>query len=116
LGRYLQPNEPLERAFTYTDWKEALQALGRQSAEQRRIIVIDNFDHLLEADRGVASDVKVVWDLELEQGQVFLILISSQLLRLRHEMLSYHAPLYGRLTAHLRLRPLSFGDLSRIVP
>jgi|SRR5579859_1968028 len=116
LRAYLHTRERPAADWTYSDWKAALRDLGQQSERQRHIVVIDNFDLLLEADRGVASDVKVTWDLVMEQGQVMLILISAQLMRMHEDGLSNQAPLYGRPTAHFRLRPLSLGSVARALP
>jgi hypothetical protein len=116
LLAYLHPRERPAADWTYPDWKAALRDLGQQSERRRHIVVIDDFDILLEADRGVASDVKVTWDLVLEHSQAMLILVSAQLIRLHADGLSYLAPLYGRPTAHFRLRPLSWGNLARAMP
>ncbi len=126
LCAYLRPRERPAADWTYPDWKAALRDLGHQSESRRHIVVtlaprvgrvrVDDFDLLLEADRGVASDVKVTWDLVLEHGQAMLILVSAQLLRLHADGLSYQAPLYGRPTAHFRLRPLSWSNLARAMP
>ena len=61
-------------AFTFPDWETALRTLGTLAHERRFVVVIDEFPRLVAAHPPIASYLQMVWDMELQHTQVFLIL------------------------------------------
>jgi len=94
--------------FTYESWEHAFRAIAEISSNQRLVVVIDEFPYLVNADASVSSVLQNVWDKDLQQTKLMLILCGSQIGMMEREVLAYRAPLYGRRTGQIHLAPLSF--------
>jgi hypothetical protein len=57
-----------------------------------------------------------VWDERLQHSQLFLVLCGSYLSVMERDVLNRDAPLYGRRTAQLSLRPLTVGQVRSFLP
>jgi len=88
------------------DWEALLRALGREDA----IVVLDEFPYLIESDDSVPSKVQRVWDLDLQETGMTLVLVGSSISIMEEKVLGGGSPLYGRRTATIDLPPLSLGD------
>jgi AAA+ ATPase superfamily predicted ATPase len=109
------PDTPADAEFTYPTWEMALEQAAQMAAEQRLILILDEFPYLAEAEPGLPSVVQNVWDHRLRWTQVFLALAGSHI-GMMSRLLQYHAPLYGRFTGHLHLKPLPFADIAEFLP
>ena len=103
-------------AFTFADWESALRALASLARERRFVVVIDEFPRLVAAHPPIASYLQMVWDMELQHTQVFLILTGSLLSVMRQQVLDPDAPLYLRHTWPFELKPLAVADLASFFP
>lgn len=103
-------------AFTFPDWETALRTLGTLAREHRFVVVIDEFPRLVAAHPPIASYLQMVWDMELQHSQIFLILTGSLLSVMRQQVLDPDAPLYLRHTWPFELKPLSVADLPAFFP
>jgi AAA+ ATPase superfamily predicted ATPase len=102
-------------AFTYPTWEMALAQAAQMAADRRVILILDEFPYVAEAEPGLPSVVQNVWDHHLKRTQVFLILAGSHI-GMMTRLLHYHAPLYGRFTGHLHLKPLPFVATAEFLP
>jgi AAA+ ATPase superfamily predicted ATPase len=68
-----------------------------------------------EAEPGLASLVQNAWDHYLKQTQLFLVLAGSHI-GMMTKLMHYQAPLYGRFTSHLHLKPLPFAVTAEFFP
>jgi AAA+ ATPase superfamily predicted ATPase len=94
------------------DWEALLETLGEEDA----ILVIDEFPFLIEADESLPSRIQRVWDTELRETGVTLVLVGSSISVMEEKVLSGSAPLYGRRTATIDLKPLSVADARQFFP
>ncbi|KTG11384.1 ATPase [Haloprofundus marisrubri] len=94
------------------DWEILLETLGEQDA----IVVIDEFPFLIEEDESLPSRIQRVWDLQLQETGMTLVLVGSSISVMEEKVLSGSAPLYGRRTATIDLKPLSAGDAREFFP
>lgn len=94
------------------DWEVLLEALGEKDA----IVIIDEFPFLIEEDESLPSRIQRVWDLELQETGTTLVLVGSSISVMEDKVLSGSAPLYGRRTATIDLKPLSVTDAREFVP
>ena len=94
------------------DWEVLLEALGDEDA----IVVIDEFPFLIEEDDSLPSRIQRVWDMHLQDTEMTLILVGSSISVMENKVLSGGAPLYGRRTATINLKPLSLTDARRFFP
>ena len=94
------------------DWEAILEALGEEDA----IVVVDEFPFLIEEDESLPSRMQRVWDLELQETEMTLVLVGSSISVMEDKVLSGSAPLYGRRTATIDLGPLSVANAHQFFP
>lgn len=99
------PDDPAA-GFLYESWERAFQALADLAASRRHVVVIDEFSYLVGSDPSVPSVLQKVWDERLQQTNLMLVLCGSHVGMMERQVLAYQAPLYGRRTGQLQLRPL----------
>ena len=116
LFQFLNPDTTVTPTFSYPSWDAAFAEVARLAANQRVVIVLDEFTYVMQADPEVPSLIQKAWDHLLKESQVFLILMGSLAGIIQRAALDYQSPLYGRATARLKLQPLSFGALADMLP
>jgi len=94
------------------DWEALLETLGEEDA----IVVIDEFPFLIEEDESLPSRIQRVWDMELQETGMTLVLVGSSISVMEDKVLSGSAPLYGRRTATIDLKPLDVADARQFFP
>jgi AAA+ ATPase superfamily predicted ATPase len=113
-----QTTHPDEQAagFTYESWERAFRAMGELAAERRHVAVIDELPYLVSADPSIPSVLQKVWDESLQHGRLMLVLCGSHIGMMERELLTYRAPLYGRRTGQIQLRPLPLRAAGAFFP
>ena len=101
---------------SYESWLGLFQAVGRLAAELRFVLILDEYPYLAGANRRLASVIQKVWDERLQHSRIFLVLCSSYMSVMERDVLNRDAPLYGRRTAQLTLRPLAVGQTMAFLP
>jgi len=94
------------------DWEVLLETLGNNDA----VVVIDEFPFLIEEDESLPSRIQRVWDMELQETGMTLVLIGSSISVMEDTVLSGSAPLYDRRTATIDLKPLDVSDAHQFFP
>jgi len=94
------------------DWEALLETLGKEDA----VVVIDEFPFLIEEDESLPSRLQRVWDMELQETGMTLVLVGSSISIMEDKVLSGSAPLYGRRTATIDLKPLDVADAREFFP
>ena len=108
---------PVLPDFTFPDWEAALTYLaevaGRATTPQ--LVVLDEFTYLNRSLPAITSIFQKLWDHQLSrQANLKLVLTGSLVGMMEREVISYQAPLYGRATALVRLRPLPYAALYQL--
>jgi AAA+ ATPase superfamily predicted ATPase len=80
------------------------------------VIIIDEFQNLIEEDKNILGVFQSIVDLILKNSKVKLILIGSSVSMITSHVLSYKSPLYGRRTGSMEVKPVSFFDLKKFFP
>jgi AAA+ ATPase superfamily predicted ATPase len=112
-------SHPLNEApehFTYATWRQAFEEIAVLAQEHRLALFIDEFTCLLEVNHGIAGELQNLWDHRLRQTNLFLCLSGSHLGMMKREFLSSQAPLYGRASAQIYLKPFFFGQTKLFFP
>jgi hypothetical protein len=94
------------------DWEALLRTLGRQDA----VVVLDEFPYLVQSDEALPSKIQRVWDTQLEDTGMTLVLVGSSISVMEEKVLGGGSPLYGRRTAAIDLPPLSIDDARQFYP
>ncbi len=97
LGVYLPP-----------DLVEALERLA--SLGERIVVVLDEFQYMVGADPSLPSRLQRSIDTRLSSSRLMLVLCGSAVSFFERRLLGYEAPLFGRRTAVIRLRPMRLVD------
>ncbi|MFT5194536.1 MAG: AAA+ ATPase superfamily predicted ATPase [Cellvibrionaceae bacterium] len=116
LFRFSNPDAYVAPDFSYQSWETALAQVGQLAQEKRFILVLDEFTYVMQANPEVPSILQKLWDQQLQNSQLFLILTGSLAGIIERATLDYKAPLYGRATGRIKLKPLPFGALSQFFP
>ncbi|HOU15356.1 MAG TPA: ATP-binding protein [Anaerolineae bacterium] len=101
---------------SYGSWLGLFQAVGRLAAERRFVLILDEYPYLADAGERLASVIQKLWDETLQYSHVFLVLCGSYMSVMERDVLNRDAPLYGRRTAQLTLRPLTPGQMRDFLP
>jgi AAA+ ATPase superfamily predicted ATPase len=95
-------------------WEAALELAVRGATRERpSIVVIDEFPYLAEKDPSIESVLQLVWDRQIQELPVLLVLIGSD--RAVMDALSEHGrPLYDR-PREMVVAPLSPADVAALL-
>ncbi len=113
LSRTLRFGEHLQ---ALTAWREVFSCLDEHLPDQRLAIIIDEFTRLMASDKGWDSKLQIAIDRILRRRSVFLILSSSDEGAVEDAVFSASSPLYGRMTAQLRLEPFGYREARGFFP
>lgn len=100
---------------TFKSWEEAFEFLANQSKDQRVLIVIDEFPYMVNGNPSIPSILQNIWDLNLKNTQLMLILCGSSMAFMEKELLSAKNPLYGRLTGNYKVEELSVYETADLL-
>lgn len=116
IAKFRDPTLPLNSAFSYSSWEDAFEVITQLAEKRRFVLMLDEFTYVMQANPELPSIIQRLWDHKLKHTNLFLILTGSLAGIIQRSVLDYQAPLYGRATAALKLRPLSFGTLVDLLP
>ena len=109
VGEYF--NDSILEANGFGNWQIFFEYLEKH-LNKKVVIAIDEFPYLAETNKGISSIFQAGWDEHLKNSQVFLILCGSSIAMMESEVLAHKAPLYGRRTGQILLKPFSFYEAS----
>ena len=91
----------------YVDPNDIIKGLEDLASHGERIpVVLDEFQYIAEADPSVMSRLQRSIDETLGKTSLFLVLSGSSVSFFEKELLGYKAPLHGRRTRQIHLRPM----------
>jgi len=94
------------------DWDWVFgQLTSRADLSRKVVLVMDEFQALTQVNSAFPSLLQRMWDTQLSQKNIMLILCGSLVGMMYRTTLAYDSPLYGRRTGQLRMRPLTFSAL-----
>jgi hypothetical protein len=112
LGEHLK--DDFLRSQSVADWRGLLEYL--RTRQTSLDLVLDEFPYLVEAEPALPSLIQSAWDQGWREGPIRLTLCGSSVGFMEREVLAERSPLFGRRTAQMRLRPLSFWDAREFCP
>lgn len=117
--KLLSFNLPQAKYITeFNSWEQAFLAFKDIPGldKQKQIIVIDEFPYMAKANPEIPSILQKLWDTELKNQNIMLILCGSAMSYIEKEILSEKNPLYGRATGIYKMLPMPFTDSSLFFP
>ena len=98
----------------YRNWQDLFSKFADYKPDEKKILIIDELPYLVKVNPAFVSVLQKVWDEQLENQNVMLILCGSLISMMKKIALNYDSPLYGRRTAQIRLMPMSFSEIHSI--
>jgi len=102
--------------ISFESFEDAFIFLAKNLQDKKLILVIDEYQNLAKVDKGFSSMLQKVWDMYLKETNIYLILCGSTVSMMHSEVLNYSAPLYGRSTTIINLKPLLANYIYDFVP
>lgn len=115
LYNHTHPDTPADPLFTYATWEMALREVAYLAQNGRFVLILDEFTYAVQSEPALPSLLQNAWDHLFKSTQLVLVLAGSQV-GMMVDLLGYQAPLYGRITAQLALKPLPFRALAQFFP
>lgn len=102
------PKSDLAVAPVFPSFQAAFEYIFDVAAAKRIVFVIDEYPYLAKTDKSISSILQMLIDRNKDSSRLFLILCGSSLSFMKEQVLGEKSPLYGRRTAQLEIRPLTF--------
>lgn len=114
----LREGIPAGRYITeFSDWEKAFRAiLELPYGGEKKLIVIDEFPYLCRGNKSIPSILQNLWDAELRDASVMIILCGSAMSFIEKELLAEKNPLYGRATGIWKMKEMGFYDAAKFFP
>lgn len=100
----------------FVSFQAALEYVFELSETRRIILVVDEYPYVARASKSLASTLQLLIDKNKDSSRLFLILCGSSMSYIEDKVLAYKAPLYGRRTAQLKIKPFDFFEVCRYFP
>lgn len=94
----------------FPSFMDAFMEVAQMAADERLILVIDEYPYLAAAERSISSLLQNFIDHQFKNTQLFLILCGSSMSFMEHQVLGHQSPLYGRRTAQFKLMPFDYRE------
>lgn len=115
-NRLLQTGMPAANYLkSFSDWEQAIGSMIEIPGDGKKILVIDEFPYMVRANRSVPSILQKLWDENLKNHNVMIILCGSAMSFIEKEILAEKNPLYGRATGILKMKEMDFYDAIQFV-
>lgn len=94
----------------FLSFQAALESVFKLSEKKRVILAIDEYPYVARTSKSLASTLQRLIDAWKDKSKMMLILCGSSMSYMEDHVLAYKAPLYGRRTAQIKLKPLLFEE------
>ena len=101
----------------YASWYDLFAAFDRfRPRDKRFVLIFDEYQYLCQVQPAFSSFMQKWWDEHWCTSNIVLILCGSVTSMMYKETLAASAPLYGRASAQILLRPIGFSHISKFLP
>ena len=108
-------NELLKNAVI-TKWDLVFKALINYKTDEKKIVIIDEFQYLGRSNPAFPSVFQRIWDTMLKDSNMMVILCGSLIPMMEAQTLNYDSPLYGRRTGQIKLKQIPFSHYKDFFP
>jgi len=109
--------EPTLGVVEYSSWYDIFAAFDRfRPAGKRFVLIFDEYQYLCQVQPAFSSFLQKWWDEHWRSATLLLILCGSVTSMMYRETLAASAPLYGRSSAQILLKPIEFSHLGSFLP
>lgn len=101
----------------FADWDSALRSvLDLPYGDKKKLLIIDEFPYMCKGNKSIPSILQALWDAELKDQNVMIILCGSAMSFIEKELLAEKNPLYGRATGIYKMTEMGFYDAIKFFP
>lgn len=101
----------------FTDWEKAFRSvLELPYGDKKKLLIIDEFPYMCKNNKSIPSILQNLWDTELKEENVMIILCGSAVSFIEKELLAEKNPLYGRATGIYKMTEMGFYDAVKFFP
>ena len=117
-SRLLKEDIPARNYISeFESWEIAFRAvLDFPYGDKKKLLVIDEFPYMCRGNKSIPSILQNLWDSELRQSNVMIILCGSAMSFIEKELLAEKNPLYGRATGIYKMIEMGFYDAAKFFP
>ena len=117
IWQWAYPQTQSTQPPVFLEWGQLFEELGAliDASGKPLILVIDEFAVGVESDRSLPSYLQEAWDHTLKSRPLTIVLAGSHI-GMMDELQQYKAPLYGRITARIVLKPLPYAAVQDFLP
>ena len=115
LWAWAYPDAENNEPPIFSNWETLLREMVRLIADRPLIMIWDEFPYAAESDPSLPSHLQAAWD-HLFKDRPFMLILSGSHIGMMVDMMTYHAPLYGRFTAQFPISPLPFSMVESFFP
>ncbi len=115
LWNWAYPEAQNSEPPLFSNWESLFREMARLMDHRPLIMIWDEFPYAVESDPSLPSHLQAAWD-HLFKNHPLMLILSGSHIGMMVDMMSYHAPLYGRFTAQFPIGPLPFSMISSFFP
>lgn len=93
----------------FSDWDDVFRVLANAARDEPLLVVIDEFAELHQSEPQIESILRAVWE-EVAPDSKLRLLLTGSAVRAMEALQAERAPLFGRTTLRLQLRPFTPGE------
>jgi len=93
----------------FSDWDDLFLVLANAARDEPLLLVIDEFAELHQAEPNIESTLRAIWEGVTADSKLRVLLTGSAV-RAMEALQAERAPLFGRATLRLHLRPFTPGE------
>jgi uncharacterized protein len=102
------------RARPFVSWDDAFENYAAAARDEPLTVIIDEFPELLPGNPGLESALRAIWE-RIGDCKLRLVLCGSAV-RTMESLQHERAPLFGRATLRLQVRPFAPYEAARMLP
>ena len=109
--------EPLLQAAEYPEWYDIFAAFDRfRPQDKKTILILDEYQYICQTQPAFSSFLQKWWDEHWKDDNILLILCGSITSMMYKETMAQSAPLYGRASVQILLKPLPYQHIKDFLP
>ena len=108
------PQESNVGTHEINSFEDVFEFVGKISLTERIVLIIDDYQFLVSAHRGISELICQSIDKNLKNGKLMLIICGSSELVMERETLGYDSAFHGKRTAQMILQPFNFFETRRL--
>lgn len=100
----------LGNVIRFDNWDGFFDFIDKESAKERFVLVIDEFQRFLEISPDFITKLQRYWDEKLKDNKMMIIIVGSSIGMMQRITKSSAAPLYGRISSRMKISPFRYVD------